>query len=285
LSDTVSEELSSLPEYFQYVRPVIEVQKELGGSGKPAEFFDLVLERIETSNKSLTESAISNPSQFNSEMQRVRKTLVHAGLLDSAQRGVWTLTKKGLSIEPSDIDLHRLNELRKKADKEYREKRKRKANGSALQQENTGSTKKAVCVREDYRRRLLEQLKTLSTADLETICQALLSKSGFEKVCIIERSGEQSFEGGCIFQKNPLERVNVLFKFKYIKELINAEEVRDFRNAMMSRADNGIIMTTGTFTPEAKQEAQRDGVSPIILVDRNKLIDLIRKLKIQLKAG
>jgi len=60
LSDTVSEELSSLPEYFQYVRPVIEVQKELGGSGKPAEFFDLVLERIETSNKSLTESAISN---------------------------------------------------------------------------------------------------------------------------------------------------------------------------------------------------------------------------------
>lgn len=284
MSDTVSEELSSLPEYFQYVRPVIEVQKELGGSGKPAELFDLVLERIETSNKSFTESAISNPSQFNNEMQRLRKTLVNAGLLDSAQRGVWTLTKKGLSIEPSDIDLHRLNKLRKKADKEYREKRKRINSGAALKPENTGSPQKAICEREDYRRRLLEQLKTLSTADLETICQALLCKSGFERICLIEQTGEQTLEGECIFQKSPLERVYVLFQFKCVQGLIGAEEVRDFRSAMMGRADTGIIISIGTFTPEAKQEAQRGGVSPIILVDRNKLIDLIRKLKIQLKA-
>jgi hypothetical protein len=43
-----------------------------------------------------------------------------------------------------------------------------------------------------------------------------------------------------------------------------------------------IIITTGTFTSEALQEARRDGVAPVALVDRNKLIDLIRKLKIQL---
>jgi restriction system protein len=102
VSDTVSEELSPLPDYLQYIPTVIEVQKDLGGSGKPAEVFDLVLDRIQKSKRSFTESAIASPSKFNSEMQRVRQTLVHAGLIDSAQKGVWTLTKKGFATEPSD---------------------------------------------------------------------------------------------------------------------------------------------------------------------------------------
>jgi restriction system protein len=32
---------------------------------------------------------------------------------------------------------------------------------------------------------------------------------------------------------------------------------------MQGRADKGIIITTGRFTPEAKKEAVRDGVPPI----------------------
>jgi restriction system protein len=276
VSDTVSEELFPLPEYLQYIPTVIEVQKDLGGSGKPAEVFDLVLERIEKSSKSLTESAITSPSKFNNEMQKVRQVLVHAGLLESARRGVWNLTKKGLSTKPSDIDLHHLNEIRKKAEKEYREKRKRKLQGEISQ------SKVRISAPNDLRMKVRDKLQKLSSADFEKICQTLLCKSGFEKVCIIERTGEQGFEGGCIFQKNPLDQVNVLFQFKCIKGLIHAEEVRDFRDAMMRSADKGIIITTGTFSSEALQEARRDGVAPVALVDRNKLIDLIRKLKIQL---
>ena len=43
-------------------------------------------------------------------------------------------------------------------------------------------------------------------------------------------------------------------------------QVRDFRGAMMGRADKGIIITTGSFTAEARKEAVRDGVPPIELV-------------------
>jgi len=39
---TISEKLSSLPEYFEYVKPVIEVQRALGGSAKPATVLDRV---------------------------------------------------------------------------------------------------------------------------------------------------------------------------------------------------------------------------------------------------
>ena len=51
----------------------------------------------------------------------------------------------------------------------------------------------------------------------------------------------------------------------------------------MGRADKGIIITTGTFTSEAKKEAVRDGVPPIELVDGEKLIDMCESLELGLK--
>ena len=58
--------------------------------------------------------------------------------------------------------------------------------------------------------------------------------------------------------------------------------MRDFRGAMMGRADKGIIMTTGTFTKDAKQEAIRDGVPPIELVNGEKLLDMFEQLELGL---
>ena len=50
----------------------------------------------------------------------------------------------------------------------------------------------------------------------------------------------------------------------------------------MGRADKGIIITTGTFTLEAKKEARRDGVPPIELVDGDVLIDMFERLELGL---
>jgi restriction system protein len=52
---------------------------------------------------------------------------------------------------------------------------------------------------------------------------------------------------------------------------------------MQGRADKGIIMTTGTFTTDAKKEARRDGVPPIELVDGEKVTDMFEVLELGLK--
>ncbi|MFN3665076.1 MAG: restriction endonuclease, partial [Sediminibacterium sp.] len=59
-------------------------------------------------------------------------------------------------------------------------------------------------------------------------------------------------------------------------------QIRDFRGAMQGRADKGIILTTGRFTKEAKNEAIRDGVPPIELVDGEKLVTMFEKYKLGL---
>ena len=52
---------------------------------------------------------------------------------------------------------------------------------------------------------------------------------------------------------------------------------------MMGRADKGIILTTGTFTVEARKEAVRDGVPPIELVDGEKILETCKELEFGLK--
>ena len=64
---------------------------------------------------------------------------------------------------------------------------------------------------------------------------------------------------------------------------MSSSQVRDFRGAMAGRADKGIIITTGTFTAEARREATRDGVPPIELLDGEKLIDMLESLELGLK--
>jgi restriction system protein len=70
----------------------------------------------------------------------------------------------------------------------------------------------------------------------------------------------------------------VLFQCKRYKGSVGSSTVRDFRGAMQGRADKGLIITTGTFTPDARKEATRDGAPAIDLIDGEALTEHLRKL-------
>lgn len=48
----------------------------------------------------------------------------------------------------------------------------------------------------------------------------------------------------------------------------------------MGRTDKGLIITTGTFSPDARKEATRDGAPPIDLIDGVSLCDKLKELKL-----
>jgi restriction system protein len=52
---------------------------------------------------------------------------------------------------------------------------------------------------------------------------------------------------------------------------------------MTGRADKGILITTGSFTKDAKQEAIRDGTPPLDLIDGDALVELLKKLSLGVK--
>ena len=49
---------------------------------------------------------------------------------------------------------------------------------------------------------------------------------------------------------------------------------------MAGRGEKGLLITTGTFTSAAYQEATRDGVAPIDLIDGDELCDLLKRLRV-----
>jgi restriction system protein len=50
---------------------------------------------------------------------------------------------------------------------------------------------------------------------------------------------------------------------------------------MAGRGDKGLLITSGTFSADAKKQATRDGVPPIDLIDGEQLRDLRKKYALE----
>ena len=73
---------------------------------------------------------------------------------------------------------------------------------------------------------------------------------------------------------------HVIFQCKRYQGVVPAREIRDFRGAMVGRADKGLFITTGSFTKDAVKEATRDGAPPIDLMDGDSLAEKLRELRL-----
>ena len=62
-------------------------------------------------------------------------------------------------------------------------------------------------------------------------------------------------------------------------------EIRNFRGAIVGRADRGMFITTGSFTKAAIEEAKRDGAAPVDLVDGDQLADKLKEMALGIKTG
>jgi restriction system protein len=206
-------------------------------------------------------------TQFEYELAWVRTYLKKVGALENSERGVWRLTPVGASM--SDVEISQVP-------KRVRDKdRQRRMLKEAEEDVSDGEEVSEV----SWKDQLLGALLTMPPDAFERLCQRLLRESGFTKVEVTGRSGDGGIDGTGVLRLNLLS-FHVLFQSKRFRGSVGAPVVRDFRGAMVGRADKGLIITTGTFTPEARREATRDGAPAIDLVDGDALCDLLKDLKL-----
>ena len=53
---------------------------------------------------------------------------------------------------------------------------------------------------------------------------------------------------------------------------------------MAGRGDKGLLITTGSFTGDAKAEATRDGAPPIDLIDGDRLCELLKEYELGVRT-
>lgn len=262
------------PKFLIYTRPLVEVLRNLGGSGSTADVIDKVIEYMEIPDVEVEKQIPSGASRVRNRIQWARMYLVKAGLMDSSQRGIWKLTEKGYDADLSDDSIYKMF---KKVQSTFQKEKKDKPC------ETSENTDDVVVEDEAHGETLLNILKNLSPDGFEKICKRLLTEVGIHDVQITGGSGDQGIDGTGVIKVSEVVGFNVIFQCKRYKDSVSPHHVRDFRGTMQGRADKGIIITTGRFTTEAKKEAVRDGVPPIELIDGERLITIFEKYNLGLK--
>ena len=236
---------ADLPPFDRFFKPSIEAFKARGGSMTIEEMEEAVSNAIGLSDELRAVPHGDGPrSEFEYKLAWVRTYLKKAGALENSERGVWRLTSIG--AEMSDTDINAIPRYVREQDR-----LRRVQHGP---EEDVPDSEEVTDL--SWKDKLLAALLTTPPDAFERLCQRILRESGFTKVEVTGRSGDGGIDGTGVLRLNLLS-FHVLFQSKRFKGSVGAPIVRDFRGAMVGRADKGLIMTTGTFTPEARREATR----------------------------
>lgn len=264
--------------FLRYFGPLLDALRKLGGSGRPDEVVEQIATDMRLSEDEQNDIVPSGGSRLKTNVAWARFYLVREGLLDSSKRGIWSLTEKGRTAH---LTVEQAGEIFARWVKVFDQQRKSRNNQSEPIAEQVAEATGAAP--NDYRVEALQVLLSLPPAGFERLAQRILREAGFTQVTVTGQSGDGGIDGYGTLQINDLVSFKVLFQCKRYTKSVSSPEVRDFRGAMAGRADKGIVITTGTFTAEAKKEASRDGVPPIELIDGERLIDMLENLEIGLK--
>lgn len=260
---------SDLPQFRDYFLPALRVLKERGGSATIEELEDGVAEQMKLSNDLLAVRHGDGPrTQFSYELAWVRTYLKKVGAVTNSERGVWSLTDVGERMTDAEA-------VEVAARVRAMGSERRKARQAAM--ESPGGDEDAD--EASWIDQLLAILGSIEPSAFERLTQRLLRESGFTKVEVTGRSGDGGIDGIGVLRMN-LVSFHVLFQCKRWKGSVGSSEVRDFRGAMVGRADKGLIVTTGTFSSDARKEATRDGAPAIDLVDGETLCLLLKERKL-----
>jgi restriction system protein len=258
------------PTYDELMWPTLEAIKALGGSGTNEEIVDRIAEDRGYPVTFLNEPHKSgNMTKLEYRGAWARTYLKFAGCVENSARGVWSITKQGEAVQVGDIA--RLVKLAKETQKS------KSTQTTAISSDAEDVLTESVEM--DWKEQLLFEMQKIDPSDFEKLCQRLLRESGFVRVEVTGKTGDGGIDGTGVLRMNLLS-FHVLFQCKRFKGSVGSSVVRDFRGAMVGRADKGLIITTGNFTSEARKEASRDGAPAIDLIDGNDLCDLLKSLRL-----
>lgn len=262
----------TIPSYKDLLWPTLRAVRAMGGSGTIEEIVERVIEQ-----EGFTEDQQGVPhldggrsSEIEYRLAWARTYLKGIGALDNSKRGVWSTTELGRSMTEADVAkrhaqyVAHLRELRK-------DKRRHKPD---LAEDADDSSELG-----DWKEQLLGKVLALEPNQFERLARRMLREAGFISATVTGRTGDGGIDGIGVYRLS-LVSFPVFFQCKRYKGSVRSSAIRDFRGAMAGRGDKGLLITTGHFTPDAKQEATRDGAPPVDLIDGDRLCDLLREYEL-----
>lgn len=265
-----------MPRYHELMNALLGALHELGGSGSIDEINAQVTESLDLPEEVFAiphDPEKSSMTEIEYQLAWARTYLKKFGVLDNSSRGVWVIVpdKKDVKeVDPQEV----VRAVREMSRKEREAK-------PPVQKDEDDLPDEA----ESWRTKLFQVLTQEIEPDaFERLVKRMLRESGFVQVEVTGRTGDGGIDGKGIMRIGGLLSFHVLFQCKKYQGSVSAGAIRDFRGALVGRADKGLFVTTGTFTRDATREATRDGAPPIDLIDGDQLADKLKELGLGIKT-
>lgn len=221
---------------------------------------------------------------FHNRVAWARTYLVQARLLESAGRGRFRISERGrevLASRPARIDIKFLDQY-----PEFREFRSRKGPSKTLPDtaaEGRTPDEQMEAAFERHRQalkaELLERLRSSPPSFFERVVVDTLVAMGYggsreDMAWIVGGSGDEGIDG--VIHQDPLGLDVIYVQAKrWGDRTVGRPVVEAFVGALQGRqASKGVLITTGSFTKEAKEFARRIP-NPVVLVDGDRLAELM----------
>lgn len=270
------------PDFIRFFQPVLDALKEKDSSATPREVCDWIIDNLKISDEEIAKTNKNGQSNFENKVAFARYYLTVEGLLDGNTRGVWSLTEKGRRADLSHADALKIFDAVSKKQKNAKESSNTANKGSSsknAEQDESDLLEQdpEFDWQQETRRFLREHLLDMSANGFEEFSAYLLRRLGLDNVQAQGGSGDQGIDGVGELKVSRFMRTRVAYQCKKYQDSnpVTPTMVRDFRGAISGRVDRGLFLTTSKFTKAAREEASRENVVPIELIDIDGLLEII----------
>lgn len=273
-----------IPRYTTLISPTFHALKKLGGSGKNDEILNQIIADLKIPDEvaDIPHKGNPNKTELSYQADWARTYLNKYGVIENSARSVWSIRPDYTSKNSVDG-----REIYKVVTKDMISKREKKTVDMISEDDSSPENddpKDDYCEFPEelkpWREKLSEVLMNMNPFGFERLAQRILRECGFTQVEVTKKSGDGGIDGTGRLRINGIFSFNVAFQCKRYKGIVGAGEIRDFRGSLTTNIEKGVMITTGTFSKAAKEEASSPGKQQIDLIDGEEFISKIAEYQI-----
>ncbi len=211
-----------------------------------------------------------------------------AKLIESPKRGTAQITERGKNAEKSGVEnitLSFLQQFKEFKDFQHPNKIKENEADDIIGIENSESPQEQIesaimKLNSSLADDLMVEIKKISPYDFERLVVQLLIKMGYGSLnlnpdAVTKKSGDEGIDGIVSADRFGFDTVYVQAK-QWDKASVGRPEIQKFLGALAGQgATKGLFITTSNFSKEAKDFANKNLQSKIVLIDGQNLCNLM----------
>lgn len=279
---TGSDKVAEIFEDIIVVKKIVEILNILYGEGTKAQVEKMLVSDLEDEFYEKYEKSL-NDKLYNEQRHRVRNALITSGILFYDEK-IYKLLIDEITQEHFDKIQNILESKTDRIDtttEKQTDKQAEYTEGGTSTDGNALKNKEfdMLTQEEEFKSYVLNLVRNMEPFEFERLTTKILRSCGLE-FYPGNRTGDDGVDGYGYLEVAGLFKFKVLVQCKRYQEnnKIANYAIRDLRGAVSTDAYKGLFVTTSSFSPRAKQEAEK--FPQIDMIDGRQFVDLMLEKKV-----